>query len=160
MVDVSQGPCLFSNTETCVRVMLYLRNPGGVSKETGEAQGAGSRVCRIPRLAPATAAGREPGPERCRAIVGGPSPVRLSAGPPATAPASAALVDFFRTVARPARLSGAGVAVYRASYGPEKGTCRGGPARSTHARRTVTFLAESGPKRRNPDQNDNRIYSK
>lgn len=57
-------------------------------------------------------------------------------------------VDFLGTVARAARLSGASVAVYRATNGPGKGTCRGGSVRSTRAVQIVIFLAEYTPERR------------
>lgn len=79
--------------------------------------------------------GAVPGSER------GPPPLRLSARAPWPQPPQKPLydggapdrVDFLGIVARPARFSGAVVAVYRATNGPAEGIHRGGPVRSTHA---------------------------
>lgn len=117
---------------------------------------AGSRVCRISRPAPASAADRASRLERCRASMGGPSSLRLLTEAPGPSPrkcrswrsAEPGRVDSLGTVTRPAHRSGGEVAVYRAISGPGKGTCRGGPAWSTHAEQNGKFLAESPPERR------------
>lgn len=88
--------------------------------------------------------------------MGWPPPLRLSTEAPGPSPRksrpkrAAFLIQFdiLGTVARPVRLSGAGVAVYRATNDPGKGTCRGGPAWSTRADGITTFLAEITPERR------------
>ncbi len=147
VVDRCQGACNFAR---------YSNICSSFFEEMGEAQGAGSHVCRIPRPAPASAVRGGTRPERCRASVGWPPPLRLSTEAPGPSPRksrpkrAAFLMQFdnLGTVARPARPGPAEVAFDHAIFGPGKGTCRGGPAWSTRADGITTFLAEITPERR------------